>query len=169
MELQDKIILAVNVICLIGSIIGAAKSYTNYKKCKQLSTYANLRTALDECQNIQNLINRKLLKLCGKDNIRGVNPKIEIIECGESIKNSLSKIKEILPSYYHIEIDKLLSDTESGQFNTEKYVASLISGSALNNQTVTDDNVYHLQKAIEDVQICIKKIMESIQDGEKKM
>lgn len=92
----------------------------------QLINYANLRAALDECQSIQNIINHKLLRFCSKDlnSIRGVNPMREITECGENIKNSLSKIKELLPSNYHKEVVELLAGSKNKQFDTEKYVVS---------------------------------------------
>ena len=65
----------------MGSIIGAFKANSSYKKCKQLTNFANLKVALDECQLIFENCS-KLLRLCGGDISkygRGVNIKNEVV------------------------------------------------------------------------------------------
>lgn len=170
MSVLDWTILIVNVACLIGSIVSAVKASGSYRKCKQLTNFANLKRALDECQLIYTNI-YKLLKLCGKNanKNRGINIEKEASEYGNAIKNSFAKIKEILPADSQKEVDDLLTRSSNPSFDIEKYVSTLISGSAVNNNTLTDDNVYMIQKAVENIQLHIKRIMEEMQDDEKKM
>ncbi len=170
MSTLDWIILIANVACLIGSIVSAVKASGSYRKCKQLTNFANLKRALDECQLIHANSN-KLLKSRSKNNdkSRGVNIKIEVSEYGNAIKNSFAKIKEILPSSSQKEVDQLLTHPSNQNFDVEKYVSTLISGSAIDNNTFTDNNIYKIQKAVESIQLHIKEMMEEMQDDEKKM
>ncbi len=170
MSALDWLILIANIACLVGSIVSAIKASGSYKKCKQLTNFANLKRALDECQLVYANI-YKLLKLCGKNanKNRGINVEKEASEYGDAIKNSLAKIKEILPSDSQKKVDNLLAHPSNKNFDIEKYVSTLISGSAVDNNTLTDDNVYMIQKAVENIQLHIKEIMEEMQGEEKKM
>lgn len=170
MNIWDWIILIINIVCLIGSIIGAVQAHSSYKKCKQLTNFANLKVALDQCQLIfENC--RKLLKLCGNGSKcrRGVNIEKEVSECGCSIKNSFSKIKEILPSSSQEIVNKLLSESPNQKKDVEKYVSFLISGHAIENGDFTEDNISEIEKTVGTIHLHIKVKMEEMQEGEKKL
>lgn len=170
MNIGDWIILFLNVACLIGSIVGAVNANNSYKKCKQLTNFANLKIALDECQTVLENC-RKLLKYCGNGSNcrRGINIEKEISECGCVIKNSFSKIKEILPSNSQEVVNDLLSNSPNQSLDIENYVSSLISSSALKNENITEDNVSEIEKTVFKIQLHIKKTMERMQEGEKKI
>lgn len=170
MGIGDWIILILNIACLIGSIVGALKAHNSYKKCKQLTNFANLKIALDECQLIFDYC-RKLLKHCGdsQNNIRGENPKIKITEYGYAIKNSFSKIKEILPATSQEAVNDILSISTNHKLDIEKYVSLLVSGQAIDNDDVTIDNISEIEKAVGKIQLHIKKKMENMQESDSQM
>lgn len=176
----DWIILILNTACLVGSIIGAFNALNSYKKCKQLTNFANLNIAIYECRLVLDNCH-KLLKLCGKaaHNKRGTNPNIEITEYGCSIKNSFATIKEKLPSSSQKTVNKMLSASPNLNLDIEQYVSLLISGQTLigsddseDNKTEitkTINNITEIEKTVDSILLHIKKEIENIQESEKKM
>lgn len=162
MSTQDFIILILNIVCLLGSIIGALKARNSYKKCKQLTNFANLKVALEECQLVFSNC-RKLLTYCDKDfdkdskNLRGINCEKEISDCGNAISISFSKIKDILPSSAQNEVNIILTQSFNQKWDIEKLVSLLISGYAYKNKDVTEDNIPEIQKAVNNIHLLIKK------------
>ena len=171
MSTADWIILILNLVCLGGSIFGSFNAVNSYKKCKQLTNFANLKVALDECQQIFTNC-RKLLKCCGKNSksMRGINFEKEISDCGISIKESFSKIKDILPSNAQKEVNNmLLAQIPTLNTDIEGYVSLLISGLAFKNGYVTEDNISKIEKTVNSIHLLIKERMEEVQEREKKL
>lgn len=170
MSTQDLIILILNIACLLGSIIGALKARNSYKKCKQLTNFANLKVALEECQLVFSNC-RKLLTYCDNDskNLRGINCEKEISDCGNAISISFSKFKDILPSSAQNEVNIILTQSFNQKWDIEKFVSLLISGYAYKNKDVTEDNISEIQKAVNNIHLLIKKRMEEVQEQEKKL
>lgn len=173
MTASDWIILAINAGCAIVSILGAYNAAQSYKKCKQLTDFANLKTALDECKTINTNI-RRLLTISNEAltaKKQGTNLVKEINSCSNNIKCSISNIKDILPFSLHNEVDKLLKTQVNGnELNVENYIDTLISGTALKNEKLVIDSRFEaLQLSLNDIQKYIKQKMEGIQNSEKKM
>lgn len=171
MRTVDWIILILNIACLVGSIIGAFNALNSYKKCKQLTNFANLKVALDECQQIFSNC-RKLLICCGKNlkSMRGINFEKEISDCGIAIKESFSKIKDILPSNAQKEVNNmLLAKIPNLNTDIEGYVSLLISGHAYKNGDVTENYISQIEKTVNSIHLLIKERMEEVQEREKKL
>lgn len=170
MLMQDNIIIVINLLCTVFSVIGVLKSYANYKKSMQLTYYVTLHKALEECQKVQDIVNNKFLKLCSGKNCKTLSQSTEIIndlkECGNSMESSLSKIRTILPLDSNIVINEIIM---SKGRNIEKYFNSMISGSAFENNDVTEERAYEIQSLFNAIQLHIKEKAESIQKSEKKI
>lgn len=168
--MQDNIIIVINLLCTVFSVISVLKSYANYKKSMQLTYYVTLHEALEECQKVQDVVNNKFLKLCSGKNCKTLRQSTNIIndikECGSSMESSLSKIRAILPLDSNIVINEIIM---SKGRNIEKYINSLISGSAFENNDVTEEHAYEIQFLFNAIQLHIKEKAESIQKSEKKI
>jgi len=162
---RDYILSAISVACTIFSIIGAYKSNVYYRKSKQLTIYANTNSAYIESQKIIATLTEmlKLGNVNGKQ--RGTNYMKAVNQNGESIKNSIIKIRESLPVDDFNEINDLLN---SQQQKVEVYIDTFITGTVLvDEKLVIDDNFNKCQQKFCDMQLLIKNKLENISENLK--
>lgn len=150
----------VGIVCTILSAIGACRSNVYYKKSKQLTIYANTNSAYIESKKIIATLT-EMLKLGSRTTKRGTNFVKKVSQNGESIKNSINKIRENLLVEDFNEINELLN---SQQPKVEEYIDSFISGAVLGDDEkfVIDDDFNTCQQAFCEMQLLIKKKLENI-------
>lgn len=162
MNWWDYVLIVVSAVCTVFSGVGAYKSNAYYKKSKQLTIYANTNIAYIESQKIIATLT-EMLKLGSTTKKRGTNYIKEVSQNGENIKASINKIRESLTVEDFIEINELLNSQQS---KIETYIDSFITGAVLvDEKFVVDDNFNICQQTFCDMQLLIKKKIESI--GEK--
>lgn len=156
----------INLFLTIVSGIGAWKSITYYRESKKLTLYANTNIAFVESKNIIANLNEMLKLSNNMLTVRGRKNHIEqVCNCGESIKNSIDKIREIMSVEDYNEIKQLLNSQE---IEVEKYINSFITGSILvNEKLVIDDNFNICLQKFYDMQLLIKEKLEDIEEGLK--
>lgn len=156
----------INLFLTVVSGVGAYKSATYYKKSKKVTLYANTNIAFVESKKIIDNLN-DMLKLSNTMlNVRGRKNNIEqVCNCGESIRKSIDKIREIMSVEDYSEIKQLLNSQE---IEVEKYINSFITGSILvNEKLVIDDNFNICLQKFWDMQLLIKKKVEDIEEDLK--
>lgn len=162
MNWWDYVLIAISAGCTFFSIIGAIKSIAYYKKSKQLTVYANTNVAYIESQKIISTLT-EMLKLANMNKQRGRNYVDKVIENGELIRNSISKIRESLLVEDYKEIQDILN---TQKLNVEMYIDSFISGAVLVEEKIKiDDNFNTCQQAFCNMQLLIRKKIDII--GEK--
>lgn len=151
----------VDIASTVISIGGAISASVYYDKSKKLTLYANTNIAFVESQKIITNLNEMLKLSNGMMNVRGRKDHIEkVCSCGEAIRSSIDKIREIMSVEDYNDIKELLNSQE---IEVEKYIASFITGSILvNEKLVLDDNFNLCQQKFYDMQLLIKKKLENI-------
>ena len=159
---MDVTLTIISIICTIASIIGAIKSIKYFKKSKQLTIYANTNVAYTEIDTIKNKM-IKLLSLANKNRrTRGLNLSKEISENGEVIKNSIEKIRNVLPVDKSSEFEEMLFYNGT---KTEEYIDTFITGTVLTNDELTiDDDFKNCQQVFVKIQIFLKKYLDEIHE-----
>lgn len=159
MEVLDMI----NIACTIASVVGAYKSVAYYKKSRQLIIYTKTNVAYLETIKIISTFS-EMLKLA--NNIkRGINCEKEVRKNGESIKNSINKIREDLPVKSSRKINELLNDTKK---QAEKYIDSLIIGTVvIDGKLIIDEKFYKSQETFYEIQLFLKQQLENIESKVK--
>lgn len=163
MNWWDSLSTVLNVFCTAFSILGAYKSNKYYKKSKALTNYANTNSAYDESQRIVSNLT-EILKLANNNRRqkRGTNYLKEVSEYAEKIKISINKIRDSLPPNDCKEIFNLLNSKE---IRFERYIDSLIDGTAFPDQKFMLDEQFHVcQTAVHDMQLLLKEKLDSTEE-----
>ena len=145
----------INCLCAIISIGGGLATVINYNRSKRLTEYSHTSIAFIESQKIISTLT-ELLKLANSRTSKyGVNYEKRVAANGVLIRTSLIQIREKLSVSDLEEINNVLA-TES--FNVDRYISSLISGDALNEDRifVIDDNFMACDEAFNTMQKLIK-------------
>ena len=149
----------ISIFCTIISVFGSVKSMVYYKKSKQLTVFANTNIALIESKKIIETLTQ-VLKLAGNGKKRGTNYSKELSAYGESIKNSINKIREALPASKCKEINTILT---SQGLKVEQYIDSFITGTVLvDEKLVIDDDFNQCQEMFCKIQLELKTMVEDI-------
>lgn len=143
---------------VVISAIGAWKSWAYYDKSKELIIYAKTNIAFIESKTIIATLT-EMLKLSNNTRKRGANYIKEISRNGEIIKNSITKIRENIPSGDWQDISQLL---DSQEIKVETYIDSFITGSVLvEDKLIIDDNFNRCQQKFCELQVLLKKKIEA--------
>lgn len=150
-----------DIVFVIGSGLGAWRSCAYYRKSRELTIYAKTNIAYIESKTIiATLI--EILKLSNNTRKRGTNYAKEVSRNGEIIKNSIIKIRENLLVKDWEDINKLL---DSQEIKVETYIDSFITGSVLvNDKLIIDDNFTKCEQKFYELQILLKKKIETISE-----
>lgn len=160
-DIINIILVIVSAICTIVSLYSAYKANTYYKKSKNLITYKNINIAYIECQSIKEIF-PKLLLLANPQVKRGKNISMEVANYGQSIKNSISKIRENMYEKDFKDVKELL---DSNKKEIEIYIDSLISGKCVDNNIFIDGDEFNMcQSNIDKIQELIKDRLDIISE-----
>ena len=93
MEWYEWVIDVLGVLCTIASIISAVKSATYYKKSKNISQLCNNIVALNEMENLRNLLG-ELVGFSNSANIKGKQVVKIVSEIGNKMLSSVQCIEK---------------------------------------------------------------------------
>lgn len=164
MNWGDYVLNVLGIICTALSIIGAYKSLVYYKKNKYLTMYTNASLAYIESQKIQSKL-VDMVKLSTSRKTRGVNIEAQSADNASQIRESIGRIRDSLTAEDSKEVSDIL---KSQKLHVEKYIDSFISGTALvDGKVIIDDNFYTCQQIFTDMQLFLKRQMETIEEKNK--
>ena len=124
MEWYEWVIDVLGVLCTIASIISAAKSAIYYKKSKNISQLCNNIVALNEMENLRNLLG-ELVGFSNSANIKGKQVVKIVSEIGNKMLSSVQCIEKNIDTYNW---GKFCSFFNDKNFDIYSYLNKVISG-----------------------------------------